>query len=407
MGDSGLPRLLYWADLPVCPTGAGAILMHRLLEAWPPEKLMVVTPGAVSGCPLPGVRKAEAPPSKLSRLWRTRFGTHCMSAATLAGMAAMKLRGGRAPAWLRQAVREFQPQAILTVGIAGAWIHAAGLARHLGVPLHVLVHDDHHYAYFWIPQLRGFGERLFGKVYRQAVSRLCISGPMEREYAERFGAEGDVLLPSRGRNSVFFREPSSRVGLPLAQGKIFYAGSVYGKGFGVLDEVAIALKSKGHRLIIYTPNEPPKDFRPQALEIRGPLPSTELVRALHEEADLLLLMTNFEEANRDTVRTLFPSKIVDYTASAVPILVAAPEYACILDYLGESPDAAAFVTSEAPASVSAAVDELMHDAPRRQRLARGAVAAGERDFSYAKAWEKFAAAMGKKQPRGRAVTSGV
>jgi hypothetical protein len=43
------PRLLYWSDLPVSPTHAGAMLMHRLLKGWPAERLMVVTSGALKG----------------------------------------------------------------------------------------------------------------------------------------------------------------------------------------------------------------------------------------------------------------------------------------------------------------------------------------------------------------------
>lgn len=360
---------------------------------------MVVTPDAVKGCPLPGVRKSEPPRSKFARLWHTRLGKHAMSLDTLQQIAGMKGRGGGAPRWLRKSIGEFQPEAVLTVGIAGAWIHAAGLARHLEIPLHMIVHDDGHYAYFWLPVLQPYGELLFGRAYRQSVSRLCISAPMEREYERRFGVKGEVLLPSRGRDSVFFREPPPRVAVPLEKAKIFYAGSIYGKGFEVLDEIAVALRIKGHRLVVYSPSTP-TTLRPQALEIREPLPSGELVRKLHEEADLLLLLTSFAPENRNGVATLFPSKIVDYTAAAVPVLVAAPEYACVVDYLRRHPQAGHLVTSDRGADVLAAVEELAADAGKRQALATGAVAAGLEDFSYENAWEQFSGAMrGKRRSR--------
>lgn len=357
---------------------------------------MVVTPDAVKGCPLPGVRKSEPPRSKFARLWHTRLGKHAMSLDTLQQIAGMKMRGGGAPGWLRKSLGEFQPEAVLTVGIAGAWIHAAGLARHLRIPLHMIMHDDGHYAYFWLPVLQPYGERLFGKAYRQSVSRLCVSAPMEQEYERRFGVKGQVLLPSRGRDSVFFRDPPPRVAAPLEKAKIFYAGSVYGQGFEVLDEIAVALLAKGHRLIVYSPSAT-ATLRPRALELRAPLSSADLVRKLHEEADLLLLLTSFAPQNREVVSTLFPSKMVDYTAAAVPVLGVAPEYACVVDYLRRRPHAGHLVTSDRGGDVLAAVEELAADAGKRQALARGAVAAGLADFSYEKAWEQFAGAMRRKR----------
>jgi len=404
MSSESLPNLLYWADLPVSPTAAGAILLHRLLEAWPPEKLMVVTPDAVKGCPLPSVRKYEPPRSRFARLWHTRLGKYAMSLDTLQQMARMKARGGGAPPWLRRSIDEFRPDAVLTAGVAGAWIHAAGLARRLGIPLHMIVHDDHHYAYFWLPQLEPFGERLFGRAYRQAVSRLCVSAPMERTYERRFGVPGEVLLPSRGRESAFFRKPPARVDSPIARAKVFYAGSVYGKGFEVLDEIAGALQTKGHRLIVYSPSVPTA-FQPQSLEIRAPLPSADLVKVLHDEADFLLLLTSFAPENREVVTTLFPSKMVDYTAAAVPVLVVAPDYACITDYIRHRPGAGHLVTSQRGADVLAVVEELVRDAAKRQALAEGAVAAGLEDFSYDKAWKQFSSAMRRKRrEKGKAET---
>lgn len=391
------PSLLYWADLPVSPTSAGATLLHRLLEAWPAEKLLVVTPNAVKNCALPGVRTCKPPRSKLARLYRTRFGKMLMSMQTLQRIGMLKATGGHPPVWLRKSIDEFRPEAILTVGIAGAWIPAAALAKFLSIPMHVIVHDDHHYAYFWIPQLRNFGENLFGSVYRQAVSRLCISKPMEHAYVRRFGVSGEVLLPSRGRESVFFREPPPRVAHPLKSAQVFYAGSVYGKGFEVLDEIALALRTKGHRLIAYTPSRPSADFRPRALEIRAALPSAELVKTLHEEADMLLLLTSFAEASRRQVETLFPSKMVDYAAAAVPVVVAAPEYACIVNYLQQRPTAGHLLLSDRGSDVLAAVEKLAADPARRHAFAQGAVAAGLEDFSYENAWDQFTAAMRRKR----------
>jgi hypothetical protein len=391
------PRLLYWADLPVSPTVAGATLIHRLFEAWPVEKLMVVTPDAVKGCPLPGVRKCEPPPSRFfARFWNTRFGLHAMSLDTLRQMAAMRLRGGAAPRWLRKSVEEFRPEAVLTVGIAGAWIQAAGLARNLRIPLHMMVHDDHHYAFFWLPRFKSFGERLFGDAYRQSVSRLCVSRPMCEEYARRFGAEGEVLLPSRGRESISFAHPRAGLTEKSTGLNIVYAGSLSRRGFEVLESFAAELARGGHKLTVYTPSEAPPSVKVSALHVHRPLKSAELVRRLHEEADLLLLWTDFDPDIREVVRTLFPSKMTDYTAAAVPILVVAPEDACIVRYLESRPQAASLCTSEKPGDVAGAVGELALDHGRRHSLAAAAAQAGREDFSWESAWKTFSHALARR-----------
>lgn len=391
--DGSLPRLLYIADLPVAPTQAGAILIHRLLEQWPADKLMVCTPFALADCPLPGVQKIEPPRAPLSRLFYSRVAYEWMTALTLFGMLKRRWRGGRPPRWLARPVADFSPEAVLTVGLAGAWMDADSVSRAAGIPLHVIIHDDHHYARFWIPRLRPWGEKLFGETYRRATSRLCISRPMERAYRERFRCNGKVLLPSRGRDSVSFDAPRSGGFAQSGHLKVFYAGSVYGKMFEELKLLASALGAGGHRLILYTPSNLPLGFEPGHLEIRAPLSSSELVRQLHKEADLLLLLTSFEPGLMEVIRTQFPSKMVDYTAAAVPILVVAPGQSGIADYLQERPTAAQLVCDPSPDGVRAAVDLLATDPERMLALARGAGQAGEEDFGYETGYRRFCGAM--------------
>jgi hypothetical protein len=371
--------------------------MHRLLEAWPPEKLMVVTPDAVDTCKLPGVRKVQPPPDRWRRLYTSRIALPYMTARILELLVKLRLSGGRAPNWLEKEVADFAPQAVLTAGVAGAWIRADALASRLGVPLHVIVHDDHHYAFFWIRSLRSFGERLFGRTYRRARSQLCISEPMRAEYTRRFGVEGDVLLPSRGRDSLSFGAPRPDVAQKKAGLNVVYAGSLYGRGFEVLEQVAAELARNGHRLVVYTPSQPQPGVKLVHMDLRAPIPSRELVERMHAEADLLLLWTDFSLADRDVVRTLFPSKMVDYTAAAVPILVVAPGEACIASYLQSRPEAAELLTTDDPQVVARTVDDLASRPEHRRALAAGAVRAGHADFSYERAWSFFLSAMQRGQ----------
>jgi hypothetical protein len=218
---------------------------------------------------------------------------------------------------------------------------------------------------------------------------------MRREYRRRFGIDGEVLLPSRGRESIWFGTPRHGVENKTTGLIVAYAGSVYGGNFLALDAVAGALAERGHKLVIYTPSVPPKDFQARFLEIRAPLPSNDLIKELREEADILLLWTDFSPANREVVRTLFPSKMVDYTAAAVPIVAIAPQDACIVDFLSTRPEAGEVVTTDVPAEVARVVENLASRPERRLALAKGAAAAGAHDFSYENAWRLFIRALGR------------
>lgn len=389
------PRLLYWADLPVSATRAGPMLMHRLLKAWPAEKLMVVTPGAKTTCDLPGVRTVEPPPASLRNLFRSRLASAWTTLLGTKTLTETLISRGAGPKWLAGQLDDFAPQAVLTAGVSAAWIGADGLARRLGVPLHVIIHDDHHYADFWCRPLKPFGEKLFGRTYRRAASRLCVSRPMEREYERRFGVAGDVLLPSRDAQAVVFDKPRSIASGVAKPAKIFYAGSITRQGFREVDAIAGVLKKHGHRLILYSGTKPSDGFTPQHMERREPVPAMELVKRLHEEADLLLLYTDFTSAMREVVKTLFPSKLVDYTAAAVPIVVAAPDYACIVDYLRSRPTAAELVTDKNPEVVASAIEHLLAQPEKRKMLAEGAVEVGMEDFDHAKVFGKFCQAVGR------------
>jgi hypothetical protein len=277
--------------------------------------------------------------------------------------------------------------------LAGAWMEADAIAAHRRIPLHVIIHDDNDFIKMWIPSLRKWGEGVFGRTYRRATSRLCISRPMECVYRARFGCDGQVLLPSRGRESVSFAAPRSGGFAHVGKLKIFYAGSVYGKVFEELKLLAEALASSGHRLIVYTPSGLPQGFDPGHLVFRPPVSSSDLVRQLHEEADLLLLLTSFEPGLMEVLRTQFPSKLVDYTAAAVPILVVAPEQSSVAAYVQERPTVAELLCDPAPEHVLSKLSALAADPERMLSLACGAAQVGAEDFGYENVYAKFCRAM--------------
>ena len=93
---------------------------------------------------------------------------------------------------LSRSLEGFAPEAVLSVTHGYSWLVAAQFAETQKLPLHLILHDE------WPPSmpvfrwLRSRQDRLFGRAYRYASSRLCVSPFMEEEYRETYGAAGQV-----------------------------------------------------------------------------------------------------------------------------------------------------------------------------------------------------------------------
>ena len=184
-----LPKLLYIGDVPIESSYHGSTLLYRLLEDYPPEKLLVVEGNVHRSQPerrLPDVRYRSLKVGR-ERLLRTRFhkfysGILTRSAPTRV-RRVKKLRGG------------FRPEAVLTVSHGYSWITAARFATKHQLPLHLICHDDWPRVVNLFVNAKSRLDNVFGSVYRQAASRLCISPFMRDAYRKRYGVDGDVLLP--------------------------------------------------------------------------------------------------------------------------------------------------------------------------------------------------------------------
>lgn len=131
-----LPRLLYIADVAVEASYYGSALVYRLLERYPVEQLRIVEAGlSVSSADrrLRAVRYQECLP-RWPRLAHTRFSRLYWSFLLLSADARARR--------LMRLVREFQPEAILSVTHGHSFITAARLARRIHVPLHLICHDE-------------------------------------------------------------------------------------------------------------------------------------------------------------------------------------------------------------------------------------------------------------------------
>lgn len=379
-----LPRLAFIADVNVAKAGGGSLLLHRLLHQYPVDRLTIVhgpDSSATSDKVLPGVSYQRFEYS-VSRLIRNRFNPFW----PLLQARAMRRHVGPVAALLAN----FRPEAVLTVPHWYLWLTAAGVARRLNIPLHLIVHDDWpSYTTFRRPgpvweSVRWMCRQTMAPIYRQAVSRLCVSPGMMEHCRRWYGADGTVLYPSLGEDSP---KPVVRVRPTRDEPPIVaFCGTIHQDGAAeLLRLLASVLATIGGHLDMYSAYT--KDqlsmiwgLGPPVVRAVGFLPPAEMGERIGRTAHALFLPASFEARERDDVSTLFPSKLADYTAIGLPVLVWGPEYSSAARWAAENPGAAVCLTSPDPGPVRAAVVRLATDPPYAAAIAAAAAEAGRRYF---------------------------
>lgn len=365
-----LPRLIYIGDLAIEDSHHSSAQLFRLLRAYPADRLLVVETGRRASRierRLPGVTYAALPIANPRFMRAGARGPYSLLQCAIAPARARRV----APL-----VEAFRPDSVLTIGSGLGWTLAAVTARRARVPLHFIAHDD------W-PKLAGVDRwftgalrQQFGVAYRQARSRLCISPFMIEEFARRYGATGTLLYPVRPEACP---APAGERSGPARDAIVIG----YGGGSGAhvmpgLRQLARAVTALDARVIVYGPFDEARQQELRAIstafEFRGMVSAAEMVSGLRD-ADILFVPMAFDAASRDNMMVSFPSKLAEYTAVGVPILVHAPHYSSAARWAAMS-DAAAVVDADDPAALGTAVHTLKMDGARRRRLADRARAAG-------------------------------
>ncbi|HUQ86228.1 MAG TPA: glycosyltransferase [Vicinamibacterales bacterium] len=381
MADAALPRLLYLADVQVESSQHGSALIFRALETYPPDRLRIVETAATS-LPerrLPGVRYASLPIGR--RRWlNTRL--HGIYSAWLTWRAAQ--RADR----VVSALSGFEVEAVATVGHGFGWITAAEVAQRLGVPLHLIVHDDWPRSSAIVEPCRPFLERTFGRVYRGAASRLCVSPFMAEEYERRYGAAGSLMYPSRSKECPVFAAKAPRF-IGDEDMVIGYGGNSSPLLVESLRQLAATLPGTRTRLALFGGFDEDAKRRllaeSPAITFHGFVPFDEMIRRLREIADVLFVPMTFGAEQMDNMKISFPSKLTDYTATGLPLLIHAPAYSSAVRWARGEDGVAEIVDETGEAPLRAAIARLREDADRRARLAANAVTAGHRYFGSAAA----------------------
>lgn len=381
-----VPRLVYIGDVPVENYVHGSLALYRLLSSYPTEKIQIIEIDAPSD---PGRRLASVKyfhvPKPGIRLSHTRLAR-----------VVSPIQYFPEPVWYTRLVRltaETKPEAVVTVPHGPGWLAAVEVARRLGVPWHLIIHD-HHWNNRSVLTRRLFRlEQRFEEAYRGAASRFCVSPRMERFYRAAYGVGGLVLYPC-GPVGRLWRKAWKE----LRSTKTWtFMGSIFNKSVvRVLATIADLLRREDdERLVIYGPRthllQESGLLRHLTVEYRGFIDSEQFLEIVSRDADVLVLPVSFDAS--ENMHLSFPSKLVDYTGLGLPILAVAPVESPLGEWVQENAEAAFWVTEPTREALAEAVDRLRGDAELRLRLAKGALAAGERCFAHERVFGVFIRAV--------------
>jgi len=390
MAEPALPRLLYVADVPVESSQHGSALMYRVLDRYPADRLRIVETG-VSSQPqrrLPGVAYDH---HEIGRRRVINSRVHGLYSAWLTERAGADGRG------LARRLADQKPDSVMTVGHGFGWRAAAAAAARWQVPLQFVVHDDWPRLSAIPGVLRAWLDAEFGRAYRQASNRLCVSPGMAEAYERRYGAAGTVMYPSRSSGCPVFPPLPPR---PLGDRDelvLGYGGNSGAETMSGLLLLAQALRNQRARVEVFGAF----DDRAQraileispAFRFNGFVPSDRMIRELRDRADVLFVPMAFDEQARSNMILSFPSKLADYTASGLPLLIHGPSDCSAARWVRTRGEVAQLVETPGAGLLGDAIELLRATPARRWQLAQGAAAAGQDCFGPEAARQVLYAAL--------------
>jgi len=266
------------------------------------------------------------------------------------------------------------------------------------LPLHLVLHDDWPGRGLVLSGFRKAARRVLEGYYQRANSRLCVSPLMAKRYQREFSSPATVLLPCSEPDAIAFDEPPGRLSQNRPGLVVGYGGTLNGEGqLQALLLVAEALAQYGGKLVLYGP----MDRRHLArlgldrpnIQLNGLVSSKTMIRAFRDTVDALLVPLSFRERDQSQNLLSFPSKLADYTAAGLPLVIFAPSAAGVVQWAASVGGFAEIVTEPDSTSVSAALNRLASSPEYRIKLATAALHIQQEYFAHARAWTSFCAAL--------------
>jgi glycosyltransferase involved in cell wall biosynthesis len=371
------PRILVvWSWLPCNHSGAG-ILMRRLFADYPSDRLWTLTShqsirDLASYQPIPPPeRQVPVPEARIHRRWidkLARFVNYLLIPCTV-------WRGVRL-------ARQKAIEVIFTIPWDHFTIAAYFIHRITGLPMYMYFMDDP------AGTRRTLGSQ--GIVYSIFMPRIVraarrvwgVSSGMCEDLEQRYGVKCLPLLPVLDLDD-FQKRSKREADLSSESFQIIFTGAIYSAQVDAVlrlvrvvnEESRLIDNPKPHmRLTLYT-SAPAKALERLGLvgkNVRRDEVRHDEIAAVIARADVAFLPLSFEADMRHIVETSFPSKIAEYLAAGVPILVHAPSYSTVARYCRRY-DCGLVVDQPNDESLRSALMRLATDVGLRRRLSAKAL----------------------------------
>jgi hypothetical protein len=378
-----LPRVLILSYTIPETAYAGSIVLYRLLETYPPERLLVLGPRPSSQSELLDCRY-ETIEGRMDRLHRTRLARLSRSVETFGITPGLRLSRAQG------VLKGFRPQVVVTDMLEQSYFMLAyRFAVSYNLPLMVFIND-----------LPGIFEKVYAgatkrqaqrnqTIYRYARKRIAISPEMSTELERIYGATGDFLYPMRSNYSA---RPITENRALKENGKlrIAFVGSLaYGRRLTLSRLVRVCQKVQA-QIRIYSHDVWP-ETKGGSTVINCGMPQAGVWERVKEECDVVMLPYPWthETGYEPIHETSFPSKLPVYLALGMPLLIIGPPTALGVQWGLRNPDAALTVADNQPDAWGDALTSLKESAALREGLARQGILAGSRDFDPMAIREEF------------------
>lgn len=296
---------------------------------------------------------------------------------------------------IEELLEGFDPELVLCVMQHSNFYDAAArFARLRRLPLVVIVHDVNEQFEPVLPIAVKAMRRRDGAFYRQASRRLCVSPEMEGLCRELYGAAGDVLYPVRGED-LFARPIEAAVTLKSKPGlTVGFVGNLnYGYGDELL-RLLPAFRASGSRLVVFSSPPGPSCAEllrmPDLVDFRGFAPAAEAWQSVQAECDAVILPYPNPPGKLERLyRFHFPSKLPEYLALGMPVIVTGPEFATGVSWASRHPESSVVWTGGAIYEFADRLAHLRDEPATRRRLAEGALREGSDAFDPVRTTNAF------------------
>ena len=386
------PRVLVYSNEFPQTGSAGGLLLDRLFKDYPADLVRIVGPAPQrASAPLRFTHHEISIP--WSKFEHSRFNKWHR---TLRSYGLVPLAQ---PQVVDTLLGGFSPEVVLTVMQHGTWYDSAmRFAETKKLPLVTIVHDDNEGFDRVFAWARGAQRERDGIFYRYASRRFCVSPEMEEEFRRRYGVPGEVLYPNRSED-LTARDADWNLSL-RTPGRLtlgFVGNPNYGYGEQLV-KMLPAIREAGARLLIWG-HQPGGAAAPlvdatDVVELRGFVPSAQAWDEVKRECDAVVFPYLAPPDAMERMYSIhFPSKLPEYLALGMPIVMVGPDEATGVRWARRNPEAVLMLNAADPGSWAAEFRRLAADPQLRSSLGAGALEAGARDFDPVAIRKKFQNAL--------------